>query len=237
VTVSKTSGVTCSHCGASTPLPADLRIATFQCTYCHGELSTAKYAGVGAVRVDEMGAYLDAVLDAGTVEGHVAPKLVHGTAGFREHPCAGCKAPLQVPLDVTINKVTCGACGRVDPVNRYVDDVERLNIDMARQQAGNDELKRLIAEGVKCRKCNAHNAVGEPIEVQQTCTSCGGVILLSDFVPADAVDRARLKAAVFGIRDRAMAKQASSGRRQAIMIIGLILAIAAIATIVSLAGR
>lgn len=228
VATAKTSGVKCVHCGASTPLPADLRVPTFECAYCHGQLETAKYAGEGAVRVDEMGAYLNTALQTGSTEGMTAPKLVHGTAGFRELPCLACKVTLQVPLDVTINQVTCGGCGKTAPVNRYIDDVERMNIDMARQQAGNDEVKRLIAEGVSCRKCNAPNPVLEPISVQQTCTSCGGVILLSDYAPADAIDRQRLKAVVFGIRDQAMAMNAAHGRRNAIIIacvIGVVIAI------------
>lgn len=233
--VSKTSGVTCTHCGASTPLPADLRVATFACTYCHGELETATFAGIGAVRVDEMGAFLNDALAAGTADGLVAPTLVHGTAGFRTLPCSTCKAPLEVPLDVTIGKVTCGACNRTFPVASYISDAERMTIDMARQQAGNDELKRLIAEGLHCRKCNAHNAIVQPIEVQQLCTSCGGVILLSDHVAPDAVDRARLKAAVFGIRDQAMAMNAAHGRRNAILIACLIGVAIAIAVGVNLA--
>lgn len=233
--VSKTSGVTCSHCGASTPLPSDLRIPTFSCAYCHGELETAKFAGEGAVRVAEMGAFMDAALSAGTTDGLVAPKLLHGTAGFRTMPCSTCQAPLEVPLDITVNKVTCGGCNRTFPVASYIGDAERLTIDMARQVAGNEELKRLVAEGLRCRKCNAHNAVTEPIEVQQTCTSCGGVILLSDFVPSDAVDRARLKAAAFGIRDRAMAMNAAHGRRNALIIAGLLGVVIAIAVGVSLA--
>lgn len=38
-------GVTCSRCGASTPLPDDLRTPTFSCAFCHGELQAAAYAG------------------------------------------------------------------------------------------------------------------------------------------------------------------------------------------------
>lgn len=235
MTISKTSGVKCSTCGASTPLPSDLRIPTFECAYCHAQLETAAYAGVGAVRVDEMGAYMNAVLDSGTTDGHVAPKLVHGTAGFRAMPCFACKAEVQVPLDVTITKVTC-ACGREAPVNRYISDVERLQIDMARQIAGNEELARLKVDGLRCRKCNAHNPVADPIEVQQICSSCRGVILLSDYVPPDAIDRQRLKASVDGIGGRGMAMQAASKRNQVFLIVGLFLAVGAIVAIVRLLG-
>ena len=232
MSLSKTSGVQCSQCGASTPLPGDLRIPTFECQYCHARLETARYAGEGAVRVDEMGAFLDAALDAGTADGLVAPKLVHGTAGFRPLPCFACNAEVQVPLAITINKVTCPSCGREAQVSRYISDAERLAIDMARQIAGNEELQRLQAEGLRCRKCNAHNAVAEPIEVQQLCTSCGGVILLSDHVPPDAVDRARLKASVYGIRDRALAMNTQHSRKVGIVIaIVLIIVVGAVAAI------
>lgn len=237
MTISKTSGVKCSTCGASTPLPSDLRVPTFECQYCHARLETAKYAGEGAVRVDEMGAFMNAALDAGTTDGLVAPKLVHGTAGFQKHPCFACKTELDVPLNVTISMVTCPACGREAHVNRYISDADRLMIDQARQIAGNEELKKLQATGMNCRKCNAHNSVAEPIEVQQLCASCGAVILLSDYVPPDAIDRARLKAQVFGIRDRAMAMQAKSGRTTALVILSIILVIGAIAAAASLAGR
>lgn len=60
------------------------------------------------------------------------------------------------------------------------------------------------------------------------------VILLSDYVPPDAIDRQRLKARVYGLRDRAIAKQTASNRKQGFIIVGLIVTIAAIAAIVSL---
>ncbi len=237
MSLSKTSGVKCSQCGASTPLPRDLRIPTFECQYCHAQLVTANYAGEGAVRVDEMGAYLGAALDAGTTDGLVAPKLVHGTAGFRPLPCFACKAEVQVPLAITINTVACPSCGREAGVSRYISDAERLEIDMARQIAGNEELKRLQVEGLRCRRCNAHNTVAEPIEVQQLCTSCGGVILLSDHVPPDAVDRARLKASVYGIRDRALAINAEHGRKAGIVIaVVLVVVVGAVAAIFALSA-
>ncbi len=224
----------CSQCGASTPLPADLRAPTFHCAYCNAELSTAAYAGVGAVRVDEMGAFFNAVVETGTAEGHVAPKLVHGTAGMRRMPCFACKTEIDIPLDVTISKVTCTSCGRDAAVSRYISDAERLQIDMARQVAGNTELERLLAEGVNCRRCNAHNTVREPVPVQLECASCRGVILLSDYIASDAVDRARLKASAYAMRDNLIAKHKASGNRNAIVIVAIIVVVIAIALGVAL---
>lgn len=221
--------MTCSQCGASTPLPADLRIPTFHCAYCNAALSTTAYAGVGAVRVDEMGAFFNAVVESGSAEGHVAPKLVHGTAGMRRMPCFACTAEIEIPLDVTISRVTCTSCGRDAAVNRYISDVERLQIDMARQVSGNAELKRLIAEGVQCKRCNAQNTFGDPVPVQLECTSCRGVILISDYVASDAVDRSRLRANAYAMRDNLIAKRTASGNRNAIVIVAIIVVVIAIA--------
>jgi hypothetical protein len=58
-------GVACSKCGATTPLPDDLRTPTFSCAYCGDSLATAAYAGRSAVSADEMRGYLLEVVTHG----------------------------------------------------------------------------------------------------------------------------------------------------------------------------
>lgn len=109
---------------------------------------------------------MKAVLDAaarGVAPTEQAQPLVHGSAGTREMPCVHCRTPLAVPLDVTVSRVTCGACGRVEPVARYIGDAERLAIDMQRQQEGNAAMAALLAKGVTCERCGAPDPVPRPI--------------------------------------------------------------------------
>jgi len=230
-------GVRCTHCGASTPLPDDLLIETFTCRFCATTLSTAAFAGEGAVRVDEMKAYLSAAIESPPTSYENAPKLVHGTAGFRRMPCVHCAAPIDVPLQITVPRVRCDACGREEFVKRYISDVERLQIDMARQVQGNQALKALIASGVSCGRCGANNPLSEPVEIQMSCRSCGHVILMKDHVPADAIDRARLKAAVVEIHEAAKQQHADRSRTVAIFTVVIVVVAIAIAIAASLASN
>jgi DNA-directed RNA polymerase subunit RPC12/RpoP len=228
------STVACAQCGASTPLPEDLRVPTFACRYCGHELSTEAVAGEGAVRVDEMRAFFNAVVESPHAI-PTAPKLVHGDGGTRDAKCAHCGAAISVPLTITKKTVRCGGCGKEELISRYVSDAERLQLDMARQIAGNQALKDLIVAGLNCPKCGAHNTISEPVPVQITCASCRQVILLSGFVPPDAVDRARLKVSAYAMRDELVARHAASQRRGGIIagvVIGAIVVVVAIGALI-----
>lgn len=232
------AGVVCAHCGASTPLPEDLRVPTFTCRFCGTELSTEKHAGTGAVRVDEMHAFFQTIVEEpSALASTKAPVLVHGDGGTREAPCVHCGARVVVPLTITMPTVRCDACGRIEPVHRYVSDAERLQLDMARQVAGNQAVARLVSTGVQCPRCGAHNAVSEPISVQIACSSCRHAILLSDFVPADAIDRARLKQSVLGLKEAITAKHEASVRTTRIVVIAVIVAVALAALGAALLAR
>jgi transcription elongation factor Elf1 len=143
----------------------------------------------------------------------VAPKLEHGDAGTRDAECVHCGAGISVPLTITIPTVSCASCGKTEPVSRYVSDGERFQLDMARQLAGNQQLRELLHTGLTCPRCGAHNALSEPVPVQIACSSCRHTILLSDFAPADAVDRARLKQTALEFKQGLLAKQEANARR------------------------
>jgi DNA-directed RNA polymerase subunit RPC12/RpoP len=229
-------GVTCSHCGASTPLPDDLRTPRFECQYCHTVLETVAYAGLGAVRAEEMRAVLDGIA-RGEVPTSTPQRLVHGGDGTRDLPCVHCKATLAVPLHIETSTVTCAACGRVEPVNRYISDAERLEIDMQRQIAGNAAVAELVRNGIPCDRCGAPNQVPEPIPVQVVCSACSHAILLSGHVPADAVDRARLKHSALALRDAIQVKAKTANRTNSYVAIGMISVILVIAIVATLATR
>ena len=55
-------GVTCPSCGGSTPLPDDLRVATFDCTFCRTTLRTADFAGEGGVSAEGIARHLEGQL-------------------------------------------------------------------------------------------------------------------------------------------------------------------------------
>ena len=76
---------------------------------------------------------------------------------------------------------------------------------MARQVAGNEAWRRLLADGVACGRCGGVNAVPDDGSVQLACSFCGAAVLLSDHVDAGAVARHRLKHGVFAMRDEALA--------------------------------
>lgn len=232
------AGIDCPQCGASTPLPDDLRVPTFACRYCNTELSTEQYAGPGAVRVEEMRAYLEAIVETpSTVSTATAPKLVHGEGGARDAACAHCGAPITVPLTITVPTVRCDACGKTEPVNRYVSDAERLQLDMARQIAGNQAVAELLHTGVTCPRCGAHNALSAPVPVQMACASCRHAILLSDFVPADAIDRARLKESVLALKEGLARKQRASSRVAGYVVGAVVIVIVLLALAAALLAR
>ena len=57
--MSSDRGVTCSACGAATPLPDDLLVPTFACAFCHATLTTADYAGEAAVSADALVGHIE----------------------------------------------------------------------------------------------------------------------------------------------------------------------------------
>ncbi|MBX3189663.1 MAG: hypothetical protein KF819_21745 [Labilithrix sp.] len=218
-------GVSCHRCGASTPMPDDLRVPVFACAFCRAELATASYAGAAAVSADALIGHLGQAMD-GTVPvaqaAVTAPRFEGGSTDARAANCQHCAAPIAVPLDLQVRELTCTGCGRVQAVNRYVSDDERFALDMQRQVAGNEAFKRLCADGVPCSRCGAKNAVPEDGSVQLPCTFCKATILLSDHVDASAIARARLKHGVFALRDAAIQQQTSRDRRTTTIIVGCV---------------
>ncbi|MFO0628447.1 MAG: hypothetical protein U0325_22935 [Polyangiales bacterium] len=193
-------GVTCYQCGGSAVLPDDLTTPTFACRWCHQTLETGRYAGSMAVSADALAGYLSAGMaraakgEALDVRAHIdnAPKFEHGSAGSRELPCRVCQAPLAVPLDVTVPRVTCAGCHQTQAISDYISDQERFEIDQARQVAGNEALRRLETEGAPCARCGGRTPVSDRGIVQLPCAHCGAMILLKDVVDPSAVARQRL---------------------------------------------
>lgn len=224
-------GVTCHHCGASTPLPEDLRAPTFHCAFCAAEIVTASVAGREAVSADALIGHIEQVMakpPADLVASvHAAPKFEGGNAGTRASQCQRCGASVEVPLDLTVHHFACGACGANQPVNAYISDRERFELDMARQVAGNEALKRLKAEGVACGKCAGRNPVPDDGRVQIVCQFCRATILLGEHADPSAVARNRLKHAVYGIRDEAIRAQ----ERQQRVVRNVVLAIVGVAIV------
>lgn len=225
-----TKGVICTHCGASTPLPDDTRVPTFTCQYCHTVLQTVAYAGLGAVRADAMKSALAAAA-RGEAPSEAPQPLVHGGTGSRTMACVHCRASLDVPLAVTVPRVTCGQCGKTEPVSRYISDAERLALDMQRQQAGNAAMAALLQKGIDCDRCGAPNAVPQPVPVQVICTACQHPILLAGRVAADAVDRARLRESVLAMRDAMQTKATDAKRINLYVTLGVFALIVVIAVV------
>jgi hypothetical protein len=197
-------GVTCSRCGASTPLPDDVRVPTFACAFCHETLSTAAYAGSDVVSAEQMRAHFAGLMDnRGAPQ---APQVQFTNTRTEPRPCVHCGVVLQVPLDMRAKTVACAACGRTEPVTRYFSDGQRMMLDAQRQISGNQALARLRAQGVPCGQCGARNPVTEEAAVQVICQYCRAPILLSDHVDTSAVARSRLRMGVdqlrAGIADR-----------------------------------
>ena len=211
-------GIACPRCGASTPLPDDLRSPTFACGFCHGELRTADFAGPAAVSAD---ALLEHVRSAMANPGasnlrdvaRSAPRFQDHSAGSRPAVCLRCHGPVEIPLDLHQRKFVCPGCAGEQFINEYISDTERLGVDMARQVAGNEAFQRLLAEGVACGRCGGRNAVPDDGSVQLACSFCGAAVLLAEHVDPGAIARRRLKHGVFAVRDEAMRAQAARGRR------------------------
>lgn len=214
-------GVTCPHCGASTPLPSDLRTPTFACAFCHATLETARFAGDAAVSADALGGYLrGGVEHKGPVEDFIraAPKFQGDNRESRDAACLRCQSALKVPMDLTVRTLTCPSCHIEQRINEYISDHLRFEADMQRQTAGNAALKQLRAQGVDCPKCGGHNQVPPQASVQFPCQFCDAVVLLSDHVDESAVARQRLAEQVFAMRDDLMAQGARRKRLELIII-------------------
>jgi len=211
-------GVTCSSCGASTPLPDDLRTLTFACAFCRATLETARYAGQQAVTADVLRAHLESVVAnpqqamQDMKDGVRAPVFEDENREVRDAACLSCGAPVKVPMALRVRDVTCGACGRTHSVDQYVPHDVRFKADMDRQVRDNEAFERLAETGVACTKCGGNNTVPTDGTVQIVCRFCSQTILLSDHVDAGAIARARLKNAVFGMRDELQAQQVESQR-------------------------
>ncbi|MCA9613245.1 MAG: hypothetical protein KC586_10885, partial [Myxococcales bacterium] len=147
-------GVTCPSCGGSTPLPDDLRVATFDCTFCRTTLRTADFAGEGVVSAEGIARHLEGILDMSAqqaVEGAQAlDPLEDRNHAMHDAACQLCGAPVKVPLALEEKVFTCGGCGKEQAIVRYVSDEDRAHLDMDRQVEENEALDRLIASGVSC---------------------------------------------------------------------------------------
>lgn len=215
-------GVTCGRCGAATPMPDNLLVPTFQCAYCHEQLSTAAHAGRDVVSAEEMRVHLAGLMTHPRAAGP-APRFEF--TNTRTHPaaCVHCGAALLVPLDMRAKTVECPGCRRVEAVTRYVSDAQRMMLDMQAQISANQALSRLRAEGVPCSRCGAKNPVTEEAAVQIVCRFCGAPILLSDHVDTSAVARSRMKLGVNQVRER-IAEGERKQKRNAVIILVCVLA-------------
>lgn len=219
-------GVRCHACGATTPLPDDLRIPTFGCAFCKATLDTASYAGRAAVSADALVGHMQvAIASPMPLSEKIAnaPRFEGGSRATRGEPCKRCGQALAVPLDVEIHQVTCAACGVTQNIREYISDQERFELDMQRQVAGNEALKRLQAEGAPCTQCGGKNPVPTDGSVQFVCTFCGATVLLSEHVDATAVARQRLKHGVFAMKDELIAKQKQRDRMVQLGIGGFVI--------------
>jgi len=235
-------GVSCPACGASTPLPADLRTPTFVCLFCKASLETARFAGAAAVSADALAGYIrGAASGERPVEQVVreAPRFEGESTATRASHCTRCKAPVLVPMALTVRSLTCAACGAAQPVSAHVSDQERLAADMARQMEGNAALKRARQEGLSCKGCGGHNPVPPEASLQFPCRFCGVVVLLTDHVDASAVARHRLAGDVFAFRDELVREAAARDRklRNVILaVVGVVVLAVGVAALVSALG-
>jgi ribosomal protein S27E len=221
-------GVTCTSCGASTPLPANLLVPTFTCGFCKAELQTAAYAGQQVVSADALMAHIRAQVESPSTAAGQAPRFDGQSDQTRPSACVRCRAPVAVPLDLTVRRLRCGSCGHDQAVNEHLSDGDRFRMDMARQIAGNQALKALKAEGVPCPKCGGKNHVPDDGSVQVPCRFCGAVILLADHVDATAVARARLKQGVYGLREDMLRAKQKQDRMALLLGVGIVLVMGAI---------
>lgn len=221
-------------------MPDDLRVPAFACTFCRAELHTASYAGVSAVSADALLGHVGAAMRGESATGDVAanaPRFRGGSADSRPAACRECRAPIAVPLDLSVRELTCGGCGRRQFVNAYIPDAERFALDMQRQRAGNDALARVRAEGVACGRCGASNAVPGDGAVQFPCASCKAPILLADHVDASAIARARLVHGMRGLRDEALRQHAARNRLIMMVAIGGVVVVALALALFGLLAR
>jgi len=236
-----TLGVTCTACGGSTALPADLRVGTFVCQFCQATLSTAAYAGAGAVSADALLGHLRAHVAAPTPDVAAAvaaaPRFHGESSETRAAQCLRCQAPVEVPLALTIRELTCGRCGSTQPVSAYISDAERLTLDMQRQVAGNQALAALRASGVACPRCGGQNDVPGGGALQVACRFCAHVIVLAHHVDASAVARARLKEGVYQLRDELVRAQKTHERTTLVVVVAAVAVVLAIAISLALISR
>jgi len=109
-------GVDCSRCGASTPLPDDLRQPTFRCGACGAELSTAAFAGASAVSADALVGHVRAAV-AGRADPAATPRFDGGgSGGPGAFDPAGQIAGNQALARLRAEGVRCGGCGGLNPV-------------------------------------------------------------------------------------------------------------------------
>lgn len=228
-------GVECKSCGASTPLPDDLRVPSFSCAFCHQTLRTVDYAGEQTRAAAEMNAFFQRAVDRPHDLG-TAPKLVTANRdATRPSRCRRCGAEISVSLDLRVHQVQCAACGHTDAVSAHISDAERMQLDMQRQVEGNDAYRRLIAEGVACERCGGKNDVPSDGAVQIVCRFCAQPILLRDHVDEDALARRQLRNAALAMRDGLQAKQKATDKRVAIIILALVAAVVVVGVVAALA--
>jgi len=213
--------ITCHRCGASTPLPDDLRVARFACRYCGTQLETERYAGPEAVAVDRLGAHMDAVY-AGESPGGPFPIVDLGVEDFRDMACKRCGQPVRVPLSVDRYELRCESCGTSQYIHDYVSSEERWEIEEARNAEGRARLQALRTHGVECPSCGGRNELADDVGVVDfPCTFCGSAILLTDHLPAAFIARIR--------RHQRAVEQTPAGCRllvrQAAMGCGLLLSV------------
>ena len=188
------NGVVCHHCGATTPLPSDLRASAFSCRYCHATLETARYAGSAAVSADVLAAHMQEIIENPPPEGFdsvPAPRFEQ-SFGTKLEICGLCGQQVRVPLDLQVSAFNCTSCGRTQSVRDYISDEDRLMLDLRRQEAGNRQLQAAREQGVVCGRCGGSNQIPDDGSVQIACRFCGAVVLLSEHVDADALARTRL---------------------------------------------
>lgn len=221
-------------------MPEDLRIPSFSCGFCKATLQTAAYAGAGAVSADALVAHMRQQIASPPADLREAiasaPKFRGESKDFNPSQCVSCKAPVQVPLDLTAKQLRCGSCGHEQWITQHISDGERFQLDMQRQVAGNEALKAIERDGVPCTKCGGRNEVPKDGSVQIACRFCGATVLLADHVDASAVARSRLKHNVFAMRDELMQQQKERDRKVTIIIVALVALVIAGVGVVSLVG-
>lgn len=231
-------GITCTHCGGSSPVPADLRTPSFPCAFCGTILSTTAVAGHAAVSADGTIANLREA-----VTRPVSPEAVARMPVYRERPshvraakCHHCGADVAVPLDLHEKELVCAACQRRQPITLYISDRERFELDMRRQVAANAELARARAEGVPCLSCGASCPVPDDGSIQTRCATCGAVVMLADHVDAGALARRRLMHGVHAIKNELTEQQAARDRKVKVVVaLGVVLVLVGAVVIAQLA--